>query len=170
MFISESSMRISARFVLAVLLLSTIPIAVGADNAFRGEVTLELPVQEGTDTARQPAVYDLSLHHPQALKLLLGRLDQLAQQPNPQVQTARIALVLHGPELDYFSIRNYAMHRELVDLAAKLDAFQIIEIKACDTKLRGLGMHPDDLPAFIEIVPYGPGEVRCLVGSGYLKM
>lgn len=170
MLSSENGMRISSRFILALLLLFAIPTAIGMDNAVRGEVTMRLPAQEGPDTQRQSAVYDLSLHDPQALKLLLGRLDQLARQPNPQTQTARIALILHGPELDFFSIRNYALHRELVDLAARLDAFQIIEIKACATKLRELGMQPEDLPAFIEIVPYGPDEVGRLVGSGYLKM
>lgn len=151
-------------------LLLAVSLTVAAEDAYQGEVRVESPLQDSPYSERQPAVYDLSLRDPQALKLLLGRLDHLAQQPNSQTQTARIALVLHGPELDYFSIRNYAMHRELVDLAAKLVAFQIIEIKACDTKLQEMGIHPDDLPAFIEVVPYGPDEVRRLVGSGYLKM
>lgn len=119
---------------------------------------------------QQPAVYDLSMHDLQEMQLLLERLDQLAQQPSAQSQSARIALVLHGPELKYFTIRNYAMHRELVDLAAKLDAFQVIEVKACNTMMRQLGLQEADMPAFIEIVPYGPNEIRRLVGTGYLKM
>ncbi|MBU1190655.1 MAG: hypothetical protein KKA36_01890 [Gammaproteobacteria bacterium] len=131
-----------------------------------------LPPPQGTlGQDEQPStVYDLSVHDPQTMQALLVRLDQLARQPSPQSQAARIALVLHGPELEYFTIRNYAMHRELVDLAAKLDAFQVIEVKACNSMLRQMGLEAADMPAFIEIVPYGPDEVNRLVGSGYLKM
>ncbi len=133
--------------------------------------SLEPPTHgEFESDEQRPSVYDLSVHDPQALHLLLERLDQLARQPNPQSQSPRIALMLHGPELKYFTISNYAMHRDLVDLAAKLDAFQVIEVKACNTMMRQLGLQEADMPAFIEIVPYGPDEVRRLVGTGYLKM
>ena len=122
------------------------------------------------DVERQREVYDVSVHDPKDLRVLLERLEQLAQQPHAQLQPADTALILHGPELKYFALSNYAQNRDLVDLAAKLDAFQIVEIKACSTKLRSLDLQPQDLPAFIEIVPYGPGEVERLVNDGYLKM
>lgn len=127
-------------------------------------------VLDAPDIERQRGVYDVSLHDPQAILLLLTRLEQLAQQPNSQLQPADTALVLHGPELVFFTIGKYAQNRDLVDLAAKLDAFQAVEIKACSTKLRALGLQPQDLPAFIEIVPYGPSEVERLANDGYLKM
>lgn len=128
------------------------------------------PLLDPSEVERPHTVYDISLHEAKDLRLLLGRLEMLANQPRPQTDKPDIALVLHGPELDYFAIRNYAEHRELVDLAAKLDAFQAIEIKACRTMMRKLELEPTDIPAFIEIVPFGPEEVKRLEVDGYLKM
>lgn len=165
------SSRVDVLRVLAVCLLFSAPQLIPALEPGNDELSVVPPSRGELDhNERQSAVYDLSVHDPQEMQLLLERLDQLAQQPSPQSQSARIALVLHGPELKYFTIRNYAMHRELVDLAAKLDAFQVIEVKACNTMMRQLGLQEADMPAFIEIVPYGPNEVRRLVGTGYLKM
>lgn len=115
-------------------------------------------------------VYDISLHDSAELKVLLDRLETLAKQPHPQDSQPDIALVLHGPELNFFAIRNYPSYRELVDLAAKLDAFRVIEVKACRTRMQALELRPEDIPAFIEIVPYGPGEVDRLEAEGYVRM
>jgi intracellular sulfur oxidation DsrE/DsrF family protein len=153
-----------------VALLLTVTTARAMDAGLPETEYAAIGVADAPDVERQREVYDVSLHDPQALQLLLGRLEQLAHQPHPRTQPADIALVLHGPELKFFSIDNYMYYRDLVDLAAKLDAFQVVEVKACNTKLRALGLQPQDLPAFIEIVPYGPGEVERLVDDGYLRM
>ncbi len=150
--------------VISALLLCSVT---AAEEFDRG---LTIGTADAPDVERQREVYDVSVHDPQAISLLLKRLEMLSRQPNSQLQPADIALVLHGPELKYFTISNYAQNRDLVDLAAKLDAFQIIEVKACTTKLQSLGLQPQDLPAFIEVVPFGPGEVERLVNDGYLKM
>ena len=128
------------------------------------------PELEVPDVERPRTVYDISLHDSEDLHLLLGRLEALSRQPNPQSRLPEISLVLHGPELNLFTIGNNSAHQELVDLAAKLDAFQLIEVKACRTMMRELQLEPEDMPAFIEIVPFGPDEVERLVGEGYLKM
>lgn len=172
MFCSDiKSSRVGLLRVLATCLMISAPPLINALEPGSNELSVvPLPGGELGPDEQQAAVYDLSVHDLQEMQLLLERLDQLAQQPSPQSQSARIALVLHGPELKYFTIRNYAMHHELVDLAAKLDAFQVIEVKACNTMMRQLGLQEADMPAFIEIVPYGPNEIRRLVGTGYLKM
>lgn len=163
--------RVDVLRVLAMYLMFSAPQLIYALEPVNDGLSVVPPTRGELDhDQEQSAVYDLSVHDPQTMLLLLERLDQLAQQPSPQSQSARIALVLHGPELKYFTISNYAMHRELVNLAAKLDAFQVIEVKACNTMMRQLDMQETDMPAFIEIVPYGPDEVRRLVGTGYLKM
>lgn len=165
------SSRLGLLKTLAIYLLVFSSQVINALEPVNDDLSLVPPSRDKLEQGEQPStVYDLSVHDPQAMQALLERLDQLARQPRPQSESARIALVLHGPELKYFTIRNYAMHRELVDLAAKLDAFQVIEVKACNTMMRQLGLQEADMPAFIEIVPYGPDEVRRLVGSGYLKM
>jgi len=64
---------------------------------------------------------------------------------------------------------NYASHRATVDLAAKLSAFGIIELKVCETWMGGNRVSASQLPPFIGTVPYGPTERRRLIEEqGYV--
>ena len=132
------------------------------------------PIPDSNFVIPQPggtqAVYDITLHDPDQLRVLLRRLEQLADRPNTRDDLPEIALVLHGQEVGFFALDNYDKYRDLVDLAAKLDAFQIVEVKMCKTRMRNLGLDSSDIPAFIELVPYGPDEVDRLVKEGYIAM
>ena len=119
---------------------------------------------------QQHLVFDISLHDAADLALLLHRLERLVMQPRAQGAMPQIALVLHGPEVEFFALKNYPKYQELVDLAAKLDAFKIIEVKACQTRMKSLGLMDEDMPAFIELVPFGPDEIQQLVEQNYLRM
>ena len=90
--------------------------------------------------------------------------------PNPAERPRQIALILHGPEIEHFRISSYGENREIVDLAAKLDAFNVIDIKMCNTAMDQLEVNRQEVPAFIEIVPYGPKEVERLQRKGFLKL
>ncbi|OGI52816.1 MAG: hypothetical protein A2809_02035 [Candidatus Muproteobacteria bacterium RIFCSPHIGHO2_01_FULL_61_200] len=81
-----------------------------------------------------------------------------------------IALVLHGPEIEIFAKRNYSRFQRTVDQAARLDAEHIIEIKMCRTEMRNRGIKEEDVPAFIEFVPYGPDEEERLRREGYVYL
>ena len=80
---------------------------------------------------------------------------------------AGIALVLHGPEIKMFTKKNYGKYQKLVDKAARLDSSSVIEIKICRTAMDDMKIKKDDLPAFVEIVPYGPDEEERLLRQGY---
>lgn len=114
------------------------------------------------------AVLDISVHTLEELQVLFERAGELALKPRPPGAEASIVLVLHGPEVDFFSIRNYDKYKDIVDEAARLDAFDVVDIRICQTMMEARGIAPDDIPSFIEQVPYGPGEVERLVEEGYL--
>jgi intracellular sulfur oxidation DsrE/DsrF family protein len=57
-----------------------------------------------------------------------------------------------------------------VDRAARLDADGVVEIKICRTEMRSRGIHGDDVPGFIEFVPYGPDEEERLLRRGYVYL
>ena len=90
--------------------------------------------------------------------------------PNSAERPRQIALVLHGQEIEHFRISNYSDNQDIVDLAAKLDAFNIIDVKMCGTMMNALDVDKQDIPAFIEIVPFGPAEVDRLEQEGFLKL
>ena len=114
-------------------------------------------------------VYDITLHKPDEIRSLLERIEQTAQTPRPKQSHPPIALVLHGPEVDMFTIKNYPQYQDIVDKAARLDALGQIEVKMCRTKMGELRLTEQDIPAFIETVPFGPDEVKRLEEKGYQR-
>ncbi len=114
---------------------------------------------------RRRTVMDISLHNEAALRQLLAHLDEL--QRAGKVHEAPLAVVLHGPEIAYFTRQAYPRHRELIDLAGRLDAAGVIEVKACRTRMRMMGVSEEELPDFVETVPFGPDEVLRLKEAGY---
>jgi intracellular sulfur oxidation DsrE/DsrF family protein len=84
-------------------------------------------------------------------------------------QTDPVIIILHGPEALPFLRRNYAKNRDIVDRAAKLEAFRRIELRMCETWMRENGLNEDDLLPFVGTVPLAPEEIERLEKEGYLR-
>ncbi len=115
-------------------------------------------------------VFDILLHTPEEIRALLERAEDAVPQPRREREKPSVALVLHGPEIDIFAIGNYAKYKDIVDLAAKLDAYGIIDVKMCLSTMRRRGLDDDDVPPFVELVPYGPDEIERLKREGYIYL
>ncbi len=113
-------------------------------------------------------VLDIMVHTLDELKVLLDRAEQLSTSLKPQGENASVVLVLHGPEVEFFASSNYEKYKDIVDQAARLDAFDIVDVKICQTMMSIQGVARDDIPAFIEQVPLGQAEIERLVGQGYV--
>jgi intracellular sulfur oxidation DsrE/DsrF family protein len=48
-------------------------------------------------------------------------------------------------------------------LAATLSAFNVVDIRVCETSAKGLGLDLDTLFPFVDTVTYGPAEVVRLI-------
>ena len=103
-------------------------------------------------------VFDVTVSSVEELDVILNRADSLRKLFDPQ-QHGRIAIVLHGDELQLFQKGNYSANQSLVDRARLLDRENIIDIKACQTMMRTLDIQQSELPSFIEQVPYAPLEI-----------
>ena len=115
-------------------------------------------------------LFRITLHTPAEIEGLLARAEQLARNIHPVDPRAGIALVLHGPEVELFARKNYAKYRHIVDRAARLDAEGVIEVKMCRTEMRSRAIRDEDVPKFIEFVPYGPDEEERLQRRGYVYL
>jgi len=120
------------------------------------------------ETLPTRAVLDIMVHTLDELKVLLDRAEQLSNALRPQGENASVVLVLHGPEVEFFANSNYQKYKDIVDQAARLDAFDIVDVKICQTMMSIQGVARDDIPAFIEQVPLGQAEIDRLVGEGYV--
>ncbi len=141
--------------LLIAMVLVVGPLAVNADSLHTGDV-------QAPDFIAQ-----IEAHTPSELSDILHRVDSLLLEQSDFPSSRPLALVLHGEEARVFLRENYQQNRELVDLAARLDAFNAIDIQICETWLRGASVPKSELPAFVDTVPYGPAQEKALLEQGY---
>lgn len=115
----------------------------------------------GAEPNAEGYVFSVTVSTAQQLDVVLDRAENLRALFDPE-QHSRIAIVLHGDELQLFQKRNYSSNQSVVDRARLLDEDNIIDIKACQTMMRILEIEQDELPGFIEQVPYAPAEIERL--------
>jgi intracellular sulfur oxidation DsrE/DsrF family protein len=106
-------------------------------------------------------VFSVTVSTAQQLDVVLDRAEELRELFDPE-QHGRIAIVLHGEELQLFQKRNYSSNQSVVERARLLDEDNIIDIKACQTMMRVLEIEQNELPSFIEQVPFAPAEIERL--------
>jgi intracellular sulfur oxidation DsrE/DsrF family protein len=110
---------------------------------------------------------NVALHTLEELKKLLLQAEKIANGETQYNTEEPIAVVLHGEEIKAFVRSNYRSNKELVDLAARLDAFNVIDVKVCKRWMGANGIMANQLPPFVEPVPYGMGEIERLQKAGY---
>ena len=122
---------------------------------------VSLPVGAQDETQTQGYVFSVTVSSSQQLDVVLDRAEDLRALFNPN-EHGKIAIVLHGDELQLFQKNNYASNRSVVERARLLDQDNIIDIKACQTMMRVLDIEQNELPSFIEQVPFAPAEIERL--------
>jgi intracellular sulfur oxidation DsrE/DsrF family protein len=115
-------------------------------------------------------LYDISEHSIEELQSLLQRAEEITQTGAENLEDLEIVMILHGPDIGWFTLDSYDDNKELVDLAKRLDAFDIIDLKVCETTMEYMEIDRNQLPPFIESVPYAPDEFNRLSDEGYTHL
>lgn len=111
----------------------------------------------------------LTEHSPMGLENALKRAEMLFVDGQLVDGHEPVTFVVHGPEVSVFFRDSYGEHRQLLDLAAKLTAFQVIDIRICETRMGVLGRDKSVLVPFVGTVPFGPAEEqRLLADEAYI--
>lgn len=108
----------------------------------------------------------LNAHTPAELSRILDSAEKWSEMHDGYIDQP-IAVVLHGNEAKAFLKQNYKQYQSLVDQAAKLDAFNVVDIQICERWMGSNEVSRDQLPPFIETVTYGPERIESLIQSGY---
>lgn len=125
-------------------------------------------VQPQPDSLPAPKLQaSIRLHTAEELRVLLARAETLTQTLDGYPDREPIAFVLHGDEIELFRHENYQMNRDLVDLAARLEAYQVVDLKVCEAWMEDHHLEGDQLPAFLDRIQNGPDEVKRLEAAGY---
>ncbi|MGB0450052.1 MAG: acyl-CoA transferase [Porticoccaceae bacterium] len=88
-----------------------------------------------------------------------------AQQQDTQFSSTvpPIAFVIYGPDVGMFFKENYSDFKPIVDLAARLSALEVIDVKVCQVSYEKEGLDKTTLMPFVTTVPFGPAEVSRLL-------
>ncbi|VAW72992.1 hypothetical protein MNBD_GAMMA14-237 [hydrothermal vent metagenome] len=131
------------------------------------ELEAIIPRSDNSDV-RQYA--DISVHTTEDLERLFDRVESLLDRPRAKGEAPIISLVLHGPEVEFFALKNYERYKTIVGRAARLAAFGAVDISICQTQMRRQGIGKDEVPVFLRQVPFGPDEVKRLRVRGFVAM
>jgi len=102
-------------------------------------------------------------NNPEEVAEVLRRAEQFYLNEGMRQDFSPVVFVLHGPEVSIFFRENYLRYRSIVDLAAKLSALKVVDIKVCETQSHGLGLDLKTLLPFVGTVPVGPVEESHLI-------
>ncbi len=139
-------------------------VTVAADE--QPEFALEAPGHANPAlTEQSPPGYlaRIELNMPEEIEAALLRVERFyfanhGVEPGPPV-----VFVLHGPEVAVFQKQNYRQYKSIVDLAARLSAFDVVDVRVCETRLESVDGSPSDLYPFVGTVSFGPDEITRLI-------
>jgi intracellular sulfur oxidation DsrE/DsrF family protein len=120
--------------------------------------------------SKQKVVYDVSVKTVAQLENVLDRASYLSVLNEADPFDSKIVIVLHGDEIGFFAIRNYAKYRELMLRAQSLTVGGIIDIRMCKVAARRRGFEPPDIHGFVAMVPMADAEIIDLQKQGFAYM
>ncbi len=127
------------------------------------EKTVSAPWGGATVTATrykpQKVVYDVNVGTVEKLVSVLDRASYLSKITGADPFEQSIVLVLHGPEIHFFAIKNHSRYKALMQRAQSLVESETLKIKMCKIAAEGKGYKPGDIHGFVEMVPMGDAEI-----------
>ena len=151
------------RFIFLMMAVCSVSFAGGEVDQESGELMgkLQSPVIISEDALGYLA--RIELNNPAEVEAALQRAEDIYLSDGIPEGIPPVVFVLHGPEVSVFQKSNYQRYKPIVDLAARLAAFEVVDIRICRTQMRVLSQSEDGLYPFVGSVPYGPAEAKRLL-------
>lgn len=106
---------------------------------------------------------ELELHTADELQQVLSRAEEIfLGEAVPAKPESSLTVLMHGPEVRVLLRENYRANRAVVDLAARLSALGVVDLKACRTWMGGHGVDAQALQPFVSTVPDAVAEAERL--------
>ena len=112
-----------------------------------------------TDYKPQKVVYDVNAETVEHFEGVLSRASYLSTITGADPFDQSIVLVLHGPEIAFFGIKNHNKHKELIQRAHSLVDSEVLSIRMCKVAAEAMGYNPEDIHGFVEMIPMGDAEI-----------
>jgi intracellular sulfur oxidation DsrE/DsrF family protein len=139
-----------------------------AGTAGAASVTLE-------DLLARPAtpagvVFEIVDGDPRALELALPWVKQAARRLQTQFPGLPMALVTHGQEM--FALRNETRpgRSKVHQIAESLSRDDGVAVHVCETYAGMRGLAAEDFPAYVDVAPEGPAQIRNYEALDYVRL
>lgn len=148
------------QYIQWLVFLLTIISVLGLSSLVSAQVEPESP-------SVNPLGYVARIHNdsPKEVADALKRAESLYLEGKLSELTDPISIVLHGPEVEIFFKDKYDEYKNIVDLAARLSAFGVVNVQVCETQTGIMGRSRSSVHSFIGTVPFGPTKVKRLLNQ-----
>lgn len=130
-------------------------------------LTSQAELQHADGTVAPRYLADIEVHSAAELESILQRADDLNNAGELDAGEP-IVFVLHGKEGKVFLRDRYDDNKDLVDLAARLSALRVVDVRVCERWMGWQRIQVEELQPFITTVPSGPAEIDRLMDEGYV--
>lgn len=146
---------------LIALMLSSFPV-------FASPPTLEALLSR--KTAPPGVVFEIVDGDPKALDLALPWVKQAAQRLKARFPTVPMALVTHGQEMFALQTQKRSGNEAIHQIAQSLSRDDGIQVHVCETYANRRGLASEDFPAYVDVAPEGPAQIRNYEALDYVRV
>lgn len=154
-------------FLLERLLPFWLGLLVMGGSAVAGPLTLEALLAR--PVAPAGVVFEIVDRDPAALEVALPWVKQAAQRLKARHPGLPMALVTHGQEMFALQTTARASNQAIHQIAESLGR-EGIPVHVCETYAAGRGLATEDFPAYVDVAPAGPAQIRNYEALDYVRL
>ncbi|MCU0810195.1 MAG: DsrE family protein [Thiobacillaceae bacterium] len=115
-------------------------------------------------------VFEIVDRDPRALEVALPWVKQASQQLKARFPDVPMALVTHGQEMFALQSGTRESNAAIHQLAQSLSRDDGIPVHVCETYAGRRGLATEDFPAYIDVAPTGPTQIRNYEALDYVRL
>jgi len=138
--------------------------------ALTGAAPLTLDELLARPVAPAGVVFEIVDRDPGALEVALPWVKQAAQRLKARHPGLPMALVTHGQEMFALQTGKRAGNPAIHQIAESLSRDDGIPVHVCETYAGWRGLAAEDFPAYIDVAPSGPSQIRNYEALDYVRL
>lgn len=115
-------------------------------------------------------VFEIVDRDPGALDVALPWVKQAAQRLKARFPGLPMALVTHGQEMFALQTGKRADNQAVHQIAESLSRDEGIPVHVCETYAGRRGLAAEDFPAYVDVAPEGPAQIRNYEALEYVRL
>jgi intracellular sulfur oxidation DsrE/DsrF family protein len=115
-------------------------------------------------------VFEIVDRDPGALEVALPWVKQAAQRLKARHPGLPMALVTHGQEMFALQTGKRASNEAIHQIAESLSRDDGIPVHVCETYAGRRGLAAEDFPAYVDVAPAGPTQIRNYEALDYVRL